>query len=106
LEKSHVKILQIINQKFQNLLEMCNLLIEMNHVMGSSNSVVPLSPPPNLLSSVNSTFFYISFDTWYAGIRQSDGDMIQEDVTNISTSYNLLLSANDGKGTTPILLLG
>ena len=54
---------------------------------------MPLSPP-NLFSSVNSILFFISFNTtWYAAIRQSDGDIIEEDVTNISTSslYNTIV---------------
>ena len=43
---------------------------------------MPLSPP-NLFSSVNNTLFSISFNTaCYAGIRQSDGDIMEEDVTN------------------------
>ena len=65
----------------------CNLLIEMKHLcIGSSNSAMPLSPP-NLFSSVNSTLFFVSFNTTcYAAIRQSDGGIMEEDVTNISTS--------------------
>ena len=64
---------------------------------------MPLSPP-NLFSSVNSILFFISFNTtWYAAIRQSDGDIIEEDVTNISTSslYNTI----DSTTKTPLLLI-
>ena len=64
---------------------------------------MPLSPP-NLFSSVNSTLFFVSFNTTcYAAIRQSNGDIMEEDVTNISTSslYNTI----DSTTKTPLLLI-